>query len=119
MKVYFDLIEELYVDTYLSVKYSKEDGKTVFVHYAIPRKRKNGTFRSYGDLYNYFTQKKGFRFAIGYILEEDESGKFWKAQNQYFYFDKNELPYNSFKELKNSLFLLKNNSYKPQTINHK
>jgi len=80
-----DLMSELYLDTYLSVKFS--NGK--FVHYVIPVLRKDGTKREYGDLFKYFTQKENFRFAKGYILEQDSS--FWMGQRQYFYFDKKGL----------------------------
>ena len=99
-KEYIDLTEALMLDTYLSVKLGSK-----FVHYAIPRERKDGTLRLYGDLYKYFTQKKGFRFAIGYCLTEDD--KFWYGINQYFYFDKREAPFLSFKETKNKLILAK------------
>ena len=99
-KVYFDLTEPLMIDTYLSVKIGSK-----FVHYAIPRERKDGTLRLYGDLYKYFTQKKGFRFAIGYILSEDN--EFWYGQNQYLYFDKKESPFYSIKETNRKLILLK------------
>jgi len=99
-KVYFDLTEPLIINTYLSVKIG-----TKFVHYAIPRERKDGTLRLYGDLYKYFTQKKGFRFAIGYALSEDK--EFWYGQNQYFYFDKKEAPFYSLKETKEKLILIK------------
>lgn len=80
-----DLTSELYMDTYLSVKFSNG----VFVHYIIPILRKDGTKRMYGDLFKYFTQKDGFRFAKGYILEDDNA--YWMGQRQYFYFDKNGL----------------------------
>ena len=99
-KDYLDLTEPLMIDTYLSVKIGSK-----FVHYAIPRERKDGTLRMYGDLYKYFTQKKGFRFAIGYLLSEDK--EFWYGQNQYMYFDKNEAPFLSFKETSNKLILIK------------
>lgn len=99
-KDYLDLTDALMVDTYLSVKIGVK-----FVHYAIPRERKDGTLRLYGDLYKYFTQKKGFRFAIGYLLSDDK--EFWYGQNQYMYFDKNEAPFLSFKETANKLILAK------------
>lgn len=99
-KSYLDLTDELLVNTYLSVKIG-----TKFVHYAIPRERKNGTVRLIGDLYKYFTQKKGFRFAIGYILSEDK--EYWYGQNQYLYFDRKEAPFLSFKETKEKLILIK------------
>lgn len=100
MKDYLDLTEPLMIDTYLTVKLGNK-----FVHYAIPIERKDGTLRHYGDLYKYFTQKKGFRFAIGYLLGQD--GEFWTGQNQYFYFDKKEAPFLSFKETTRKLLLLK------------
>ena len=99
-KDYLDLTEPLMVNTYLSVKINFK-----FVHYAIPRERKDGTLRLYGDLYKYFTQKQGFRFAIGYFLSEDK--EFWYGQNQYMYFDKSKAPFLSFKETKNKLILIK------------
>lgn len=99
-KVYFDLTEPLMINTYLSVKIGSK-----FVHYAIPRERKDGTLRFYGDLYKYFTQKEGFRFAIGYILDEDK--EFWYGKNQYMYFDKKNTPFYSIKETKNKLILIK------------
>lgn len=92
-KQYLELIEPLMIDTYLSVKIGSK-----FVHYAIPRERKDGTLRQYGDLYKYFTQKEGFRFAIGYLLSDDTIN--WYGQNQYLYFDKKEAPFLSFKETK-------------------
>lgn len=95
-----DLTSELYLDTYLSVKFS--NGK--FVHYVVPINRKDGTKRQYGDLFKYFTQKDGFRFAKGYILEQDSS--FWIGQRQYFYFDKKGLEM-SVKILPSPLFLAK------------
>ncbi len=99
-KNYLDMTDPLMVDTYLTVKIGVK-----FVHYAIPRKRKDSTLRLYGDLYKYFTQKEGFRFAIGYLLSEDN--EFWYGQNQYFYFDKNNAPFLSFKETANKLILIK------------
>ena len=100
-KVYFDLTEPLMIDTYLSVKLG-----TKFVHYAIPRERKDGTLRLYGDLYKYFTQeKKNFRFAIGYLLSEDK--EFWYGQNQYMYFDRLNTPFYSIKETSQKLILIK------------
>lgn len=100
-KDYLDLTEPLMIDTYLSVKIGDK-----FVHYAIYRERKNGTLRTYGDLYNYFiNKKKGFRFAIGYCLTEDS--EFWYGQNQYFYFDKNEAPFMSLKETNYKLIRIK------------
>ncbi|MFK7983467.1 MAG: hypothetical protein AB8G86_26030 [Saprospiraceae bacterium] len=93
-KDYLDLADPLIVDTYLSVKIGSK-----FVHYAIPRERKDGTLRMYGDLYKYFTQeKKDFRFAIGYLLSDDEVN--WYGQNQYMYFDRSDAPFLSFKETK-------------------
>ena len=99
-KDYLDLTEALMIDTYLSVKLGSK-----FVHYAIPRERKDGTLRLYGDLYKYFTQKDGFRFAIGYVLSEDK--EFWYGQNQYLYFSKKEPPFLSFKESSQKLILIK------------
>lgn len=99
-KDFLDLTEPIMVDTYLSVKIGSK-----FVHYAIPRERKDGTLRMYGDLYKYFTQKQGFRFAIGYLLSQDK--QFWYGQNQYFYFDKANAPFLSFKETKEKLILIK------------
>ena len=91
-KDYLDLAEPLMIDTYLRVKIGDK-----FIHYGIPRERKNGTLRHYGDLYKYFTQRKGFRFAIGSILI-DETATHWIGKNNYFYFSKNDFPYLSFKE---------------------
>lgn len=99
-KDFLDLTEPILVDTYLSVKIGSK-----FVHYAIPRERKDGTLRMYGDLYKYFTQKQGFRFAIGYLLSEDK--EFWYGQNQYMYFDRLNAPFLSFKETKDKLILIK------------
>ena len=100
----FDLTDSLLMDTYLVVKYSS--GK--MVHYNVPKfNRKKNRDRTYGDLYHYFSNREGFRFAIGYIRHEDESGKFWKAWQQYFYFDKSTLPYMAVKALKFPLLLAK------------
>ena len=91
-KDYLDLTEPLMVDTYLRVKIGNN-----FIHYGVPRERKDGTFRHYGDLYKYFTQRKGFRFAIGSILI-NETPTHWEGQNDYFYFSEKDSPYLSFKE---------------------
>ena len=102
-KLYFDLTTNLYLDIYLSIKIN-----TKFVHYIIPKQRKDGTFRQYGDLYKYFTQKEGFRMALGYNLSETLCGKFWKGQTQHLYFDKKTAPYLvEDKILKNPLLLAK------------
>ena len=87
-KVIMDLYDNMMVDTYLSVKIGDK-----FVHYIVKVNRKDGSVRTYGDLYLYFTTKKPtFRMALGYFLEEDESGKFWLGQRQYMYFDRNKPP---------------------------
>lgn len=96
-----DLMIELPMDTYLSVKWA--NGK--FTHYMIPTHRKDGSRRLYGDLYSYFTGQKDFRFAKGYRREEEE--KFWKAEMQYFYFDKKQGVVISTKLLETPLFHLK------------
>ena len=101
-KTYFDLFDDLLINTYLSVKLGNK-----FVHYIIPYQRKDGTIRTYGDLYKYFTQKEGFRMAMGYMLEVDETGKFWAGQNQYMYFDKNTAPHISERKLGYPLLLPK------------
>jgi len=103
---YFELFQPLYIDTYLSVKLGNK-----WVHYIIPVVRKDGTTRTYGDLYKYFTQKKDFRMACGYILQETLCNKFWKGQIQYLYFDKNRAPYLiEDKKLKHPLLFAKNQS---------
>lgn len=86
-KEYFDLMNELTIDTYLSVKIGEK-----FVHYIIPVERKDGSKRTFGNIYDYFTKKDGFRMALGYILTETLDG-YWKGQTQYFYFDKKTHPY--------------------------
>lgn len=92
-KDYLDMTEPLMVDTYLRVKLGDK-----WMHIGVPRERKNNTFRTYGDVYSYFTSKyNNFRFAIGTILVgEDENT--WSGQNDYFYFDKKHTPFLSFKE---------------------
>ncbi len=95
MKQFFDLTEPLLCDTLLAIKLTRYDGRPGFVHYIIPVMRKDGTQRLYGDLYHYFTQKPGFRFAIGYYLQEDGTGKYWEGDFQYLYFDKRQLPFES------------------------
>ena len=67
---FFDLMEDLWFDTYLVVKYAS--GK--LVHYNVPLfNSKKNRVRTYGDLYSYFSNREGFRFAIGYIRKEDET----------------------------------------------
>lgn len=84
----FDLHSNLTVDTFLRVKI----GNT-FVTYITPVERKDGTARTYGDLYMYFTTRKtGFRFAMGFILSETLCGKYWQGRTQYFYFDRYRVP---------------------------
>jgi hypothetical protein len=84
--------------TWLAVKFShRATGKPVWVDYIVFPQRKDGTFRHYTEIYNYFVGKEGFRFAIGYVLEEGEN--YYSAQTQYFYFDKKELPYYSAKRI--------------------
>lgn len=90
-KDYLDLSDALQVDTYLIVKFGNN-----FAHYGVPRERKDGTLRQYGDLYTYFTKQKDFRFAMGLLLKDE--GDFWSGVNQYFYFDKKEFPHLHFKE---------------------
>lgn len=108
VKNFYDLTSELLADTLLAVKYQKSDGQKVFVHYAIPIMRRNGTKREFGDLYKYFTSKVGFLFAIGYVMQEDRTMKFWRANHAYFYFDKKNLPFESFRSQKNAILLPKN-----------
>ncbi len=105
MEGVFDLTDELVCDTFLAVKMTMYSGRPGFVHYAIPVTRKDGSTRQFGDLYNYFTKKEGFRFAIGYVLGED--GKYWTAKNQYFFFSKRKLPHWSIKESEKKLLLPK------------
>ncbi len=106
-----DLTNPIPFDTMLSVKLMKPNGKTIFYQYIIPRTRKDGSERLFGDLYFYFTKKEGFRFAIGYLMTEDKNLDLWIGQNQYFYFDKKKEPQLSFKKT-NPLYIPKK-SYKP------
>jgi len=84
-----DFLSELHFNTFLSVKLEHRDkkGQIVYVNYAIPRERKDGTVRLYGDIITYFRNKKGFRFARGFFLEETTDGKMHFGQMQYLYFD--------------------------------
>lgn len=88
----FDLSEELYFDTWLSVKYTNSKGGVSWCQYQIPILRKDGTKRLFGDLYYYFTRKEGFRMAIGYFIKTDLYGISQRG-GQYFYFDKKRTPY--------------------------
>ena len=106
-KEFLDLSSPLTCDTLLAVKMVMRNGKPGFVHYAIPTQRQDGSFRLFGDLYYYFSRREGFRFAIGYLMFEDEDPSFWKANYQYFYFDKNNLPFESYRKQPNSIFLPK------------
>ena len=99
-KIYFDLNEPIFSSTYLTVKYGMK-----WVHYNIPRLKKNGEPRTYGELYHFYTQKPDFKMAMGYLRGED--GDFWFATHRYFYFDKNEFPLMSEMVLKNRLILPK------------
>jgi len=100
-----NLLEELPVDTFLSVKMERKEknGKTLFVNYIIPRQRKNGTIRNYGDLFFYFSKSDRFRFARGYILEESWDKSSWMASKQYFYFDRKNVSLEP-KEINQQLF---------------
>ena len=102
----FDLLDTLICDTLLTVKMTRRTGGSVFVHYVIPREKKDGTVRQYGDIYKYFTGLPDFRFAIGYLLEEQDE-QTWKANKQYFYFDKRKNPYWSLNDCEKILFLPK------------
>ena len=87
-KTIFDLHSELAVDTFLRVKTARG-----WVTYIVNTHRKDGSARTYGDLYMYFTTKKeGFRFAMGMILSETYCGKFWQGKTQYLYFDNYRVP---------------------------
>lgn len=101
-KDYFDLNSPLMVDTYLTVKYEK------MVHYNIPKLKRNGEARTYGDLYHFYTTKPNFRMAMGYIRYESECGNYWQGLKRWFYFDKNNMPYMVDKSLDYPLILKKN-----------
>ena len=95
-----DLLDELVTDIFLIVKKDNinNPSRTVFVKYIVPRIRKNGSVRTYADLYNYFTdterqETKGFRFARAYILQSSWCGKFWENGKQIFYFSKSQINY--------------------------
>jgi len=100
-----DLLEEIPVDTFLSVKMERKEknGKTLFVNYIIPRQRKDNSFRTYGDLFFYFSKLERFRFARGYILQESWDKSCWMAEKQYFYFDRKNI-FLEPKEIKQQLF---------------
>ena len=87
-KMIFDLHDQLTLDTFLRVKYPKNKWCT----YIIPTMRNDGTIRTFGDVYLYFTTKTDFRFAMGMILNETLCGKFWTGKSQYLYFDKKRPP---------------------------
>ena len=99
-KDYLDLTAALPVDTYLTIKFGLK-----WVHYNIPRMKRNGEFRTFGDLYHFYTTKPSFKMAVGYIRSED--GDYWTAQTQYFYFSKVDMPYLVERRLEKKLVLKK------------
>lgn len=101
-KDYVDLTAALPVDTYLTVKFGMK-----WVHYNIPCIKKDGTQRTFGELYHFYTKKKDFKMALGYIRREDETAKYWTAQTQYFYFSKVDMPYLVSRRLEKKLLLKK------------
>jgi len=105
MPNYFDLSNSLLADTILCVKYTSASGAPVWVHYNIPLNRSNGSERSFGDLYTYFSNKEGFRFAKGLIRLEE--GEFWKGISQYFYFSKEEPPHMDVRQFKSPIYISK------------
>ena len=107
-KEYFDLFTELPVDTFLVVKFGSK-----FVKYNVPIERKNGSKRTFGNLYDHFTKREDFRFAIGYIRGETLDGYF-SGQTQYFYFDRRTAPYLKSKRLDYPLLLKNPSHYKPK-----
>lgn len=87
------------IDTIISVKI----GNT-FKKYPVHAVYK-GRQRFMIDLYNYFVALPGFRFAIGYIMEEGENH--YKAVSQYFYFDAKTEPFLCVKQLNEPLIIPK------------
>jgi len=94
----FDLFDGLMVDTILMVKYGNS-----WAHYNIPKLLKNGEIRTYGYLYNFYSNKPNFRMAKGYIRGEE--GNQWKWSHQYFYFDRNTAPIWDERILKNIFYM--------------
>lgn len=95
MSNHIDRTNDLPCNIWLSVKYTNNENPRGFswCNYQIPVQRKDGSYRSYGDLYFYFISKKGFRMAMGYILEESDCKMIWIAYKRIFYFDKVKLIY--------------------------
>jgi len=91
---YFDLNSDLICDTLLLVKMGSK-----WVEYVIPIKRKDGSTRTYGDLYHYYSNITDFRFAKGYVLGESLIYDAYTYKHQYMYFSKEELPYFDNREL--------------------
>ena len=92
---YFDLTLPLITDTILIVKIGSK-----WVHYNTPINKKDGTRRTYGDLYHYFSNQDGFRFAKGYVRQGDPSlGECYSYQFQYLYFSREEPPMMDNREL--------------------
>ena len=106
---FFDLQDPLMFDTYLTVKYGLK-----WVHYNVPITRNNGTSRTYGDLYTYFTNQPDFKMAIGYIRNDSPCNQYWTAKARYFYFDKNQAPHLASKVLTTPLILKKSFYGKPK-----
>ena len=99
-KEYLDVLSQLPLDTLLVVKFGDK-----FVKYNVPREGKKGPV-TFGKLYDHFTKRKDFRFAIGYISGETLDG-YWSGQTQYFYFSKKDVPYLKCKTLNSPLLLKK------------
>ena len=98
----FDLLDGLMVNTILMVKYGNS-----WCHYNIPKLLKNGNVRTYGYLYNFYSNQPDFKMAKGFIRGED--GDQWIWSHQYFYFDKNTPPEFSERILKTKFRMKKSN----------
>jgi hypothetical protein len=105
---YIEMLSQLPHDTFLNIKY-ENNGLVSWCKYWIPTNRKDNTPVLFGELYQYFSQKAGFKFALGYIGLHDPDGKHYIAYTQYFGFTKTEPPHFSVKKLEHALILPKYN----------
>lgn len=105
-KTYFEMVSQIPCDTILNIKYDN-NGKIAWCKYFIPTNRKNGTPVLFGELYQYFSTRKGFLFGLGYVAQDDPDGKHHTAIYQYFGFTAREPPHEHNKRLERPLILPK------------
>jgi hypothetical protein len=101
-----EMMSQLPMDTLLNIKY-ENNGVVSWCKYFIPTVRKDGTPVLFGELYYYFTKKKGFKFGLGYYASEDPDGRHYIAHTQYFGFTLMQTPHWNIKQLEKALILPK------------